>query len=97
MKDLKAFNSNNNSKENIKFLKKYLKLIHCDLFFSDAVMLVEGTVEKLLLPKFIEKSAENLNKRYLTVLEVSGAYAHKIVPLLSFIGLPTLIISDLDQ
>ena len=106
VKDLKTFNSSGNCKENttsdnfkenIKFLQKYLKLVHCDLFFSDAVILVEGTVEKLLLPKFIEKSAENLNKRYLTVLEVGGAHAHKIVPLVEFIGLPTLIISDLDS
>ena len=97
VKDLKTFNSSGSCKENIKFLKKYLKLTHCDLFFSDAVILVEGTVEKLLLPKFIEKSAKNLNKSYLTVLEVGGSHAHKIVPLVEFIGLPTLIVSDLDS
>ena len=36
-------------KETLNFLKRYLKLTHCDLFFADATVLVEGTVEKLLL------------------------------------------------
>jgi putative ATP-dependent endonuclease of the OLD family len=47
-------------KETLDFLKQYLKLTHCDLFFADAAVLVEGTVEKLLLPKMIEKSASGL-------------------------------------
>jgi predicted ATP-dependent endonuclease of OLD family len=33
-----------------RFLLHYLKLTHCDLFFADAAILVEGNVERLLLP-----------------------------------------------
>ena len=83
--------------EVLSFLKKYLKLTHCDLFFADAAILVEGTVEKLLLPKMIEKSAPALKQSYLTILEVGGAYAHRFAGLLKFLRIPYLVITDIDS
>jgi len=74
-----------------------LKLTHCDLFFADAAVLVEGIAEKLLLPKMIEKEAKELKICYLTVLEVGGAYAHRFAELFKFIGIPYLIITDCDS
>jgi predicted ATP-dependent endonuclease of OLD family len=56
--------------ESLAFLKRYLRLTHCDLFFADAGILVEGAVEKLLMPTMIERAAERLRTVYLTVLEV---------------------------
>lgn len=82
--------------ETLRFLKKYLKLTHCDLFFADAAILVEGTVEKLLLSQMIDLCARGLQIRYLTVLEVGGAYAHKFSSLLAFLGIPYLVITDID-
>lgn len=82
---------------NISFLRKYLKLTHCDLFFADAVVLVEGTVEKLLLPEMVKKSAPELQQKYLTILEVGGAYAHRFASLLDFIQIPYLVITDIDS
>ncbi|MCG8069573.1 MAG: AAA family ATPase [Candidatus Thiodiazotropha taylori] len=86
-----------NSEETKRFLLRYLRLTHCDLFFADAAILVEGTVEKLLLPKMIENSAPSLGERYLTILEVGGAYAHRFEELLRFLNIPHLIITDLDS
>lgn len=86
-----------NEQETLEFLKRYLKLTHCDLFFADAAVLVEGTVEKLLLPKMIEKSAPGLKRNYLTVLEVGGAYASRFASLMEFLGIPYLVITDLDS
>ena len=83
--------------ETLKFLKKYMKLTHCDLFFSDAAVLVEGTVEKLLLPEMINRVAPELNRIYLTTLEVGGAYANRFASLLEFLGMPYLVITDLDS
>ena len=83
--------------ETIDFLKRYIKLTHCDLFFADAAVLVEGTVEKLLLPQMIDKAAQGLKRNYLTVLEVGGAYAHRFASLLEFLGIPYLVITDLDS
>lgn len=80
-----------------RFLKKYLRLTHCDLFFADAVILVEGSVEKLLLPTMIDRVASGLRNKYLSVLEVGGAYAHRFEGLLSFLHIPYLIITDLDS
>ncbi|WP_421779672.1 ATP-dependent nuclease [Kiloniella litopenaei] len=81
----------------LEFLQRYLRLNHCDLFFADAVILVEGAVEKLLLPEMIQKAASNLRKSFLTILEVGGAYAHRFDELISFLSIPCLVITDLDS
>ena len=36
-----------------KFVTRYLQTTHCDLFFADAAILVEGAAELMLLPHFI--------------------------------------------
>lgn len=79
------------------FLVRYLKLTHCDLFFADAAILVEGNVERLLLPLMVEKEASKLQAACLSILEVGGAYAHKFRQLLEFLGIVTLVITDLDS
>jgi putative ATP-dependent endonuclease of OLD family len=85
------------SEQALSFLKKYLRLTHCDLFFSDAAILVEGTAEKLLLPRMIDISAKELNKKYLTILEVGGAYGMRFAGLLEFLEIPYLVITDIDS
>ncbi|MGA0611547.1 ATP-dependent endonuclease [Caldimonas sp. KR1-144] len=80
-----------------EFLQRYLKLTHCDLFFSDAVILVEGNVERLLLPAMIESAAKRLRSSALTILEVGGAFAHRFQDLIAFVGLTTLVITDIDS
>lgn len=81
----------------LNFLKRYLKLTHCDLFFADAAILVEGTVEKLLLPRMIEMAAPRLSSDYIATLEVGGAYAHRFTALLKFLNIPYLVITDIDS
>lgn len=79
------------------FLERYLKLTHCDLFFADAAVLVEGNVERILLPQMIAKAAPRLQSTYLTILELGGAFGHKFKALIEFLGLTALIITDLDS
>ena len=79
------------------FLERYLKLTHCDLFFSDAAILVEGNVGRLLLPVMIRKSAKTLRSACLCILEVGGAFGHRFQSLIEFLGLTTLIITDIDS
>lgn len=79
------------------FLERYLKLTHCDLFFADAAVLVEGNVERLVMPQMIAKAAPGLRSCYLSVLEIGGAYAHLFRTLIEFIGITTLVITDLDS
>lgn len=80
-----------------EFLLKYMKLTHCDLFFADAAVLVEGNVERLLLPLMIARAAPHLQSKYLSILELGGAFAHLFKTLVQFLGLPTLVITDLDS
>jgi len=88
---------NNSKPETREFLEKYMKLTHCDLFFADAAILVEGNVERLLLPLMIQKAAVDLQSSYLSIIEVGGAFAYRFKELIDFLGLTTLIITDLDS
>lgn len=103
VKDLARLPLESNEGEVKPFLRRYMKLTHCDLFFADKCILVEGQVERLLVPLMLEKCAngndafKHLSRQYISVLEVGGAYAHKFKPLLDFIGIPTLIITDIDS
>ncbi|NUB07915.1 AAA family ATPase [Azospirillum sp. Vi22] len=79
------------------FLERYLKLTHCDLFFADAAILVEGNVERLLLPQMIAKAAHRLQSACLSILEIGGAFGHRFRPLIEFLGITTLIVTDIDS
>ncbi|MFJ4923022.1 ATP-dependent nuclease [Streptomyces sp. NPDC088725] len=84
-----------------RFLRKYLTLTRADLYFADKAILVEGASERVFVPAAEEKLAarrpgETSQHQYVTFMEVGGAYAHKFYPLLRFLGIPALIITDLD-
>lgn len=79
-----------------RFAIRYLKTTHCDLFFADAVIIVEGPVERMLVPYFI-KHYTNLSNCYISILEIGGSHAHTLKPLVENLGLITLIITDIDS
>jgi len=80
-----------------KFVSRYLKTTHCDLFFANGIILVEGAAERMLIPHFISHNyPESLNQSYISILEVGGAHAHRLKPLIEALGLPTLIVTDTD-
>jgi hypothetical protein len=64
--------------------------------------LIEGTTERLLLPKIIrmidESQAEGkkLGSQYISTMEVGGAYAHIFFDLLEFLELRALVVTDID-
>lgn len=97
VRNLSRFKVGDNDKDAREFLQRYLKLTHCDLFFSDAAVLVEGNVERLLMPAMIEMAAPRLQSSALTILEVGGAFAHRFQELIEFLGLTTLVVTDLDS
>ena len=86
-----------NEKKTARFLKQYLTLHKSDLFFSDKVIIVEGTTERMLMPQLILKSAPGLSTQYTSILEVGGAYTHKFKEILEFLMLKTLVITDIDS
>lgn len=87
--------------ENREFLHQYMTLTRCDLLFADGAVLVEGTTERLILPvaigKVDEQNGSNLSAKYLSIMEVGGAYAHLFYNLVDFLDLRTLIVTDLDS
>lgn len=80
-----------------KFVTRYLQTTHCDLFFADGAILVEGSAEHMLLPHFIRNKYSNLNQRYITILNINGKHSHRLAPLIDKLALPTLVITDLDS
>ena len=103
-KNLNTFAQEN--PDNLDFIRKYLTLTKCDLFFADKAILVEGASERLLLPDMIEKCKESgefgddrytLWSQYYALIEIGGAYAYKFIPFIDFLGVPCLILTDLDS
>lgn len=82
--------------ETERFVTRYLRAQHADLFFADAAILVEGPAERMLVPNFIRAHYEELNQCYITLLEIGGSHAHRLKALIDHLGLLTLIITDLD-
>lgn len=78
-------------------VSNYIQLRISDLFFADCAILVEGAAERLLLPKAIQTCATNLRSTHYTIIEVGGIYAKHIIPLLEFIELPSIVITDIDS
>jgi predicted ATP-dependent endonuclease of OLD family len=102
-KDLNTFSQQHN--QNIAFIKKYLTLSRCDLFFADKAILVEGASERILLPDIIDKCDKDklfdsqkykLPSQYYSIIEVGGAYAYIFVPFIEFLGIPCLVLTDID-
>ena len=97
IRDFSNLKIKNNYEKTIQFLRQYLTLHKCDLFFADKVILVEGHTERMLLPQMIQNEAKSLQNQYITIIEVGGAYAQKFKDLLEFINVKTLIITDIDS
>ncbi|MGJ4917830.1 ATP-dependent nuclease [Bradyrhizobium oligotrophicum] len=102
VRDLSALPLGKDDGTVLNFLRRYMKSTHCELFFADKAIFVEGQVERLLLPLMIAKFAEGegaslLASQYISISEVGGAYAHVFRPLIDFLGVPTLIVTDLDS
>lgn len=81
-------------KETRFFVSRYIRLTHCDIFFADAAILVEGAAERILMPKFLRN--EKLDNYYISIIEVNGSHAHRFKSLIEKLSIPTLIITDLD-
>lgn len=104
IKDLGVF-SKNIDKYTLKFLRKYMELRPCDIFFADKSILIEGVTERILMPEMIKKVSDKaqesggsrLDKEYISIIEVGGAHAMRFKELINFIGIPALIITDIDS
>ena len=76
------------------------------MFFADKLIFVEGASERLLIPDIINKCNKEglfngqkykLSEQYFALIEVGGAYAHLFIPFANFLGIPCLILTDIDS
>ncbi len=109
LKDLRNEYSTKNSY--YKFLKQYLTLHRAELFFADKVVFIEGDTERILLPAMMRKIDQNdvlreikegldkslpLLSQNISIIEV-GAYSQIFEKFIDFIGVKSLIITDIDS
>ena len=85
----------NIDKKTYEYIKKYLRLEFSDIFFADAVILVEGLSEETYLRYEIDEHPR-LKNHHVKVYRIDGAYAHQFISLLEFLGVKTVIFTDLD-
>ena len=109
LKDLKK-EYDEGSKE-YHFLTQYLTVSRAEIFFAEKAILIEGDTERLLIPIMMKKidmeEAEKfkndtekdpylpLLSQNISIVEV-GAYSQIFDKFIAFLGIKTLIITDLD-
>lgn len=82
-------------KKAYEYIKKYLRLEVSDIFFADAVILVEGVSEETYLRYEIDRHPI-LKNHHIKVYRIDGAYAHQFISLLELLNIKTIIFTDLD-
>ena len=101
LKSLQREYVENGEEENYKFLKQYLTLNKAELFFADKAILVEGDTERILIPammKKVDQESDNLPmlSQNISIVEV-GAHSKVFEKFIDFVGIKTLIITDIDS
>ncbi|SGY84946.1 Putative uncharacterized protein [Moritella viscosa] len=79
----------------LSFIKKHIKYKVSELFFSDAIIFVEGITEETLLNYYLEKHPD-LSEYYISVFNINGAHGKLYLPLAKKLSVPSLIVTDLD-
>lgn len=92
---VKNTNKEENAKIVFEYIKKYLRLELADIFFAEAIIIVEGQTEETYL-RYLIDSDDKLNKHHIKVYRIDGAYGYKFIPLFQMLNIKTIIITDLD-
>jgi predicted ATP-dependent endonuclease of OLD family len=82
-------------RKSLKFIKKHVKFKVSELFFSDAVIFVEGITEYNLLQYYLAED-KRFSKQYISIILIDGAHAKVYEKLIHTLRVPTLIITDID-
>lgn len=68
-----------------------------DIIFADRVIMYEGDTERMLIKSVLNNPEfEKLRVKYLSFVQVGGAYAINYKPLIDFLDMSTVILTDLD-
>jgi len=91
-------------KRAFKFLKQYLTLNRAELFFADKAIFIEGDTERILVPAMMRKIDQEFHipdetlllSQNISLVEV-GAYSQIFETFIEFIGVKSLVITDIDS
>lgn len=110
-KNLKDLKNHYENAPAYTFLRQYLTIHRSELFFADKAIFIEGDTERVLLPAMMKKidqrdrlaelqSGEFLSvpllSQNISMIEV-GAYSHIFDKFLDFIGVKSVIVTDIDS
>lgn len=87
--------SENNSAADLAFIKKHIKFKISELFFAEAAIFVEGITEYHLLQYYIDND-DFLSNKTISIILIDGAHAKVYENLISSLGIPVVILTDLD-
>lgn len=93
--DAVVSSEDSDANEKLNFLKKHIKYKVSELFFSDAIIFVEGITEETLLNYHLENHSI-LSNYYISVFNINGAHGKLYLPLAQKLSIPSLIVTDLD-
>lgn len=94
-----------------QFITQYLTINRAEIFFADKAVLIEGDTERMLIPTVMKKidieeeaahKANGIKDDYLPLLSQNisiievGAYSQIFDKFIEFLGIKTLVITDLD-
>jgi len=94
-----------------QFLSQYLTLNRAEVFFADKIIMIEGDTERILMPTFLRKIDIEEAKKHkkagtkdnylplvsqnISIIEV-GAHSQIFDKFIEFVGIKSLIITDID-
>jgi len=88
---------NQELKDLIEFYDGFYAINFPDIIFADKVILYEGDTERMLIKNaLLSDRFEALRNQYISYVQVGGAYAINYKPILNYLNVRSLIITDLD-
>jgi predicted ATP-dependent endonuclease of OLD family len=84
-------------KDLLEFYDWFYAINFPDILFADKIIMYEGDTERMLIKSLFRfKEFEALKEQYISFVQVGGAYAFNYKPLIEFLGIKAVIITDLD-
>lgn len=85
------------NKDLLEFYDWFYTINFPDIIFADKIILYEGDTERMLIKHILQlPEFEVLRNQYVSFVQVGGAYGYKYCPIIDFLGIKSVIITDLD-
>lgn len=96
--DLRKFQTSiKSNKELLVFYDFFYSINFPDIIFADKIIMYEGDTERMLIKHVLRsKEFELLRNQYISFVQVGGAYAYNYKPIIDFLGIKSVLITDLD-